>query len=857
MRLKARASSQKVSIFLVSAISAVLVHLAVRLLVGIYPFGTYSGGIHDFGAQYLPFYSRFRDQILQGSGLSGLTFSWNLGLGVSSIPDYATYLGGPITPLVLLLVPRHQIIAAWLISILLKVALAAGFMRLLMNYLRPDFTGIIPLTLSVGYACSSWVLELGQFNPQWLDVLYGIPLLFFAALEMRKPKPRWVLAGGAVALVWWANYYVAFMASVVAGLFSITLALGLDGFKQGMKNVARFGAVGVLGVATTAPILLPTINALFQGVGFESVENLIIFGKSVAGIRTLPFTGAATSEPPLYAGFVALALFVAFFFTRDLTWRFKIAWLITSAMLLLSLTNMKAQMAWNLFQTPHGTPYRWVFVITAWIVVTATLAWESKSGNGRFGNGRQMEGPNWFQIVTVMLFGSAVALFLLKRWYVVGFTTAGLTITIAYTLLLCALLAVIMVARWYPMRKTALFIGRATTVLLLVAVCFEYIGTGALVDRARVPGMQNVNTSLDAERLELSERLTADEWPTHRLGWIHDDFKDFYACDNLSARYIYPGTDYYSTAVTSQYADNLNALGIVTSHGARFSWLPEDSILKGVLSVASEDGLTTLPMARVYPDQFTSTGGSMPTEYESRSSLSNAPNLYHFEPVSVKNATTLVEETELREGETYLFSTSCKPGTTVFAGVHRYERFSDAPTGYRIEEANGIAASSDGLLGEIGRAAETTQSFTLQMAADRTLNENLFVGCADINEYLRGTEKIVSPSDLEIRPGKVTATFAQPVSGEFVIATPAVDGWSCSANKKPIPVSSRAGLLSATISDATTIQCSFTPPLFKAGIGIATLSLLLLCTPGLIVRLRKQKAPLTEENQPATYSSTL
>lgn len=141
-------------------------------------FGFYDGGIHDFVYQYLPFYSRFRDQILQGSGLSGPTFAWNLGLGISSIPDYATYLGGPITPLVLLLVPRHQIIAALLIGILLKVALAAGFMRLFMHHLRPDFTGIIPLIISVGYACSSWVFELGQFIPQWLDVLYGVPLLF-------------------------------------------------------------------------------------------------------------------------------------------------------------------------------------------------------------------------------------------------------------------------------------------------------------------------------------------------------------------------------------------------------------------------------------------------------------------------------------------------------------------------------------------------------------------------------------------------------------------------------------------------------------------------------------------------------
>ena len=106
-------------------------------------------------------------------------------------------------------------------------------------------------------------------------------------------------------------------------------------------------------------------------------------------------------------------------------------------MLLLSLTNMKAQIVWNLFQTPHGTPYRWVFVITAWMVVTATLAWESKSGNGRFGNGRQLDGPNWFQIVTVALFGPAIALFSLKHWNLVSFTTTGRKTVTAYVFLLC------------------------------------------------------------------------------------------------------------------------------------------------------------------------------------------------------------------------------------------------------------------------------------------------------------------------------------------------------------------------------------------------------------------------------------
>ncbi|WP_143236792.1 hypothetical protein [Actinomyces urinae] len=136
------------------------------------------------------------------------------------------------------------------------------------------------------------------------------------------------------------------------------------------------------------------------------------------------------------------------------------------------------------------------------------------------------------------------------------------------------------------------------------------------------------------------------------------------------------------------------------------------------------------------------------------------------------------------------------------------------------------------------------------MAADRTLNANLFVGCADIDAYLRGTEKIVDPSGLVIKAEEVTATFTQPVSGEFVLATPAVDGWSCSADSKPISVSSRAGLLSATVSGSTTAHCSFTPPLFRAGIGISALALLLLCMPSVVGRLRRHQTHSAEGDQP-------
>ncbi len=313
--------------------------------------------------------------------------------------------------------------------------------------------------------------------------------------------------------------------------------------------------------------------------------------------------------------------------------------------------------------------------------MTAALAWESKSGNNRFNDGEQLDGPNWLQIGAVSLLGIGASLLLYLRARAVSFTLPSLWTLTTYMFILCALLFALLIVRWYPVRKTAVILGRTSAALLLIAVSFEYVDTGALVDEKIMPRIEIVNTDVEAKRIELSERLTADEWPIHRLGWIHDDFTDPKASDNLSARYIYPGTDYYSTTVTSQYPDTLTTLGMVTSSGARFSWLPEDSILKGVLSVASKDDLPALPMARVYPDQFTPNDITMPKEYESRSSLSNAPNLYHFEPISVKNAATRAEETELRDGETYLFSTSCKPGTTVFAGVHRYDRISDAPTG--------------------------------------------------------------------------------------------------------------------------------------------------------------------------------
>lgn len=829
-RFSALSSRWKIlTLFCTSFLGALALHLAIRKSVSAYPFGDRSGAIGDFATQYLPFYSRFREAIVEGN-LSSILFAWDLGLGVSSLPDYATYLGGPWTLLVVLF-PQEKILLSMTIIVLLKIALAAGLMRVLIHRLRPSLYGAIPLGLSLSYSATSWVLEQGQIIPQWLDAIYGIPLLFLIVLEMRKPRPRWVLGVLSVSLVWWGNYYVAYMASFLAGVFAITIAIGLDRPKDAIRNVGRFVGAGFLGVMLTAPTLLPTVRALMNGVGFQAPELLTPSRITDIALRTLPYTYDIYTSPMIYPGLISLLLCTAWVFSRSLDTRFKTAWTVSSLLIFGSLIIKPLLTTWNIFQTPHGSIYRWTFVVPAWLIVTAALAVEipdSKIFQRKPTGSVDTYWPNYWQIIGITIFPVFVFAVLLLAVDGSDIILGSRKKILVFTLLIGTVLALLLALM---SRKGSKFvhIKILLNLVLIGAISLELFSNGVFAGqqlRARFYSEATISSAVEGENLDYANHQTRMYWPEYRLGYGYKPDTEWWMVNNLSARYLYPGTDYYSTTVTSEYAQAPQGIGFQSSGGGRFTLMSQDSLLQSIVGAVNDSELPFLPMVRAYEEEILP-DNAVPSIYSKRMMLANSTSGYSFPAFRVERGDQPVSN-HLSADAFYDISTSCDVGNVLFLAPTSYVHSAKTPWPVEVLESSGVRPTERGIFGEIGTAVKPTQEFRVKTNTDVILETNMHIGCANLSDLRRDLESVIKPRTIDIQPGKVEATFDAPVSGQVVVATPAIAGWSCYADGAPSRVTERAGLLATDVTRISNVACSFRPPLFIPGIGVGTLSMLIM-----------------------------
>ncbi|MGO4757260.1 YfhO family protein, partial [Streptomyces sp. 2MCAF27] len=224
-----------------------------------YPFGFRTRSVNDLGNQFVPFHAHLWD-LLHGRGDGGLFLNWQSGYGAGFLPDLGTYLGSPFALLVALF-PRDRIDLAVYVITLLKMATAGAVMAQLLLTCRPGRWWAAG-ALGASYALCGWSVAEASYNPMWLDGLIALPLLCLVG--------HWVLAGrrfvvGAllVALMWIANFYTAYMATLGAVLLLLTRLLvaaptGLP-LQQRLaplwRPVARLAGVLAVGVGLAAPMV--------------------------------------------------------------------------------------------------------------------------------------------------------------------------------------------------------------------------------------------------------------------------------------------------------------------------------------------------------------------------------------------------------------------------------------------------------------------------------------------------------------------------------------------------------------------------------------------------------------------------
>ncbi|MET9854876.1 YfhO family protein, partial [Streptomyces sp. NPDC006450] len=370
-----------------SALAALVTAVAVcagDAVARVFPYGPRHRSINDLGNQFVPFHAHLWD-LLHGRAAGGLLLNWQSGYGTSFLPDLGTYLASPFAVLVGLF-PRQDIDLAVYVVTVLKTAAAAAAMAWLLRTQRRGPAWAAGL-LGASYALCGWSVIEASYNPMWLDGLTAFPLLCLTgewALRSRRP----VAAVVVVAVCWTANFYTAYMATLGAVLvLLVRLFLTREGAGDRLRVLARAALTTTLGVALSAPVLVPLFLSSKRAYpGWFKPFEPVATGDLLA--RLLPAT-YSFSSPALFIGTGTLLLAAALPFHRAVPGRERLVWTGLVLLVLLSFQWIPAHLAWHLFATPNGSPYRQTFVL-AGIVVMA--AWAGLTSAGRPPGARALAG---------------------------------------------------------------------------------------------------------------------------------------------------------------------------------------------------------------------------------------------------------------------------------------------------------------------------------------------------------------------------------------------------------------------------------------------------------------------------------
>lgn len=363
----------KKEIFKLSAITFVVnftIYLLLNLFIGRYPFGDTPVAMGDEAWQFLPFYGDLWET-LRGNPDTSLLFSWNAGMGIPRIGDYATYLGGPF-PLLVGLFPKKYLGLAYFCIKGIKIATAGTAFSLLAFRLFPSNRTLGHIIFSTIYAFSGWTIEIAMVRIIWIDGLIALPLITLAGIWSVHNKRR-LLSIAIICLTWWSNYYTAYMASLGAALFVIffTAASGRP-LKNKIINISRFALNGIIGVSSCAFLLVPTFLAVNQsisipGANFEQPSVLNLVHSLYGGIFSYP------KDLSIYVGAFAIVCILAFALNPEIRLTIRASGMLLVLFSIVSFFFEPTALMWNIFDPPNGSWFRPAFVTVFYLAIFGFL----------------------------------------------------------------------------------------------------------------------------------------------------------------------------------------------------------------------------------------------------------------------------------------------------------------------------------------------------------------------------------------------------------------------------------------------------------------------------------------------------
>ncbi|MCV3740447.1 YfhO family protein [Lentilactobacillus hilgardii] len=349
------------------------------------PFGNSSILTVDMGQQYIDFFAHYRDTLLHNP--SGILYSFAKGLGGDMFGTWSYYLMSPVN-LLILLFPISMLPSVLALMTILKYGLAGlsfGYF-LQKKYQATDWPVI---GFSVSYALMGWMVA-NQLNMLWIDAAILLPIIFLGIDNILKHQSTklYIISFTAMLVI---NYYMGWMVAIFVSAYMVVfgIARALPTSYSYGKIFYRWIKASLISGILSAWILIPTFFSLLTSktnysknefrVRFE-YNPLDILGKFING--SFDFKQLPNGTANIFVASIIIILFAYYYLSPTIKGRLRIASFALTVFFVLSMCFQPLDLFWHGMQLPVWYPYRFSFIFSFWMILTAFEAFKDILTNG-------------------------------------------------------------------------------------------------------------------------------------------------------------------------------------------------------------------------------------------------------------------------------------------------------------------------------------------------------------------------------------------------------------------------------------------------------------------------------------------
>lgn len=371
---------------MLSMLAAFVIVQFTYLCYKLVPFGNMTILRMDLYHQYGPLFAELYERL---TSHSSLVYSWNSGLGGGFLGNFFNYLSSPFS-IIILLFGHKNIPDAIAAMICLKAVFAAGAFTF---YLKKSKNENSAMGAGFGllYAFSGYFVAY-YWNVMWLDAMVLFPIIILG-LERIIDKGKGVLYISSLTLMFFANYYMAYMVCIFTILYffvyyfsKYSISKKFNEEKESIGNflflssITRYVFYSVFACLLASIVIFPLITTLNQSSATSSdtpsnIKKYFDFFDFLAQhfTSTTPTIRSSGDEvyPNVYCGVLTAILTPLFLYNKKISIKEKLSFSALLAILYLSFNINYLNFVWHGFHFPNDLPYRFSYMYCFILLIMA------------------------------------------------------------------------------------------------------------------------------------------------------------------------------------------------------------------------------------------------------------------------------------------------------------------------------------------------------------------------------------------------------------------------------------------------------------------------------------------------------